>query len=117
MARRLVWMPVLPRVTVSDALNLRGRGLRVRARARWGNAAWRSQTAPAAQAERKRNSRRFKRPPQKRLFRRWYSYYGRMAACGGYQTLGGFIEQPRPLLEGRERRIAFTALRETGFQR
>ena len=29
--------------------------------------------------------------------------------------LGGFMEQPRPLFEGRERRIDFAALRETGF--
>src|SRR5580700_11116775 len=103
MARRLVWMPVLPRVTVSDALNLRGRGLRAKARARWGNTAEWSQAAPAVQAERRINSRRFKRPPQQRPFRRWYTYYGRMAASGGYQTRGGFIEQPRPLSEGRER--------------
>jgi len=40
-----------------------------------------------------------------------------MAAGGGYQTRGGFIEQPRPLLEGRERRIDFAALREAGLQR
>src|SRR5580704_4710739 len=71
MARRLVWMPVLPSVIVSDALNFRGRGLRARARPRWGKAAEWSQAVPAAQAERRRNSRRFMRPPQKRLSMEW----------------------------------------------
>src|SRR5580704_18810490 len=66
MARRLVWMPVLPRVTVSNALNLRGRGFSASAWARRGKAAERSQAAPAAQAERRRNSRRFMEPPEKR---------------------------------------------------
>src|SRR5271157_3384105 len=74
MARRLVWMPVLPRVMVSDPLNLRGRGFKVKARPRWGKAAEWSQAAPAAQAERRRNSRRFMRPPQKRSSKEWYTY-------------------------------------------
>jgi hypothetical protein len=42
--------------------------------------------------------------------------YGRMAAGGGYQTRRGFIELPRPLIEGRERSIDFAALWEAGFQ-
>src|SRR5580693_2261522 len=70
MARRLVWMPVLPRVTVSDALNLRGRGLRARACTPWGNAAECSQAAPAVEAERRRNSRRFMGPPRETSFQR-----------------------------------------------
>src|SRR5882672_5879319 len=61
MARRLVWMPVLPRVTGSAALNLRERA--GRAKARRGNAEESSQAAPAAQAVRWRNSRRFMGPP------------------------------------------------------
>src|SRR6266852_5251180 len=57
MARRLVWMPVLPRVTVSAAANLReSAGI---AKARRANAEEWSQAAPAAQAVRWRNSRRF----------------------------------------------------------
>src|SRR3989475_6700119 len=61
MARRLVWMPVLPRVTVSAALNFRGSAGRAKAR-RAKAEAWRER-APAAQAVRWRNSRRFMRPP------------------------------------------------------
>src|SRR6266851_4400246 len=62
MARRLVWMPVLPRVTVSEALNLRERG--GRAKGRRAKAALRNQAAPtAAQAVRWMNSRRFMGPP------------------------------------------------------
>src|SRR5438045_9768738 len=61
MARRLVWMAVVPRVTVSEALNLRGRAGRagaVRAKAE----GW-IQAAPAAQAVRWMKSRRFIWPP------------------------------------------------------
>src|SRR2546427_7587138 len=61
MARRLVWMPVLPRVTVSAALNFRGSAGRAKAR-RAKAEAWRER-APAAQAVRWRNSRRFMGPP------------------------------------------------------
>src|SRR6266567_5955049 len=61
MARRLVWMPVLPRVTVSAALNLRGSA--GSAKARRVNADGWSDAAPAAQAVRWMNSRRFIRPP------------------------------------------------------
>src|SRR5919109_622627 len=57
MARRLVWMPVFPRVTVSEALNFRGRGGRVRAL--WAKLEEGNQAAPAAHAARCRNSRRF----------------------------------------------------------
>src|SRR6266478_3227285 len=61
MARRLVWMPVLPRVTVSAAVNLRESAGRVRAcRA---NTPAGKKAAPAAQAVRWRNSRRFMGPP------------------------------------------------------
>src|SRR5258707_15659751 len=55
-------MPVLPRVTVSAALNLRERG--GRAKGRRAKAALRNQAAPtAAQAGRWVNSRRFMGPP------------------------------------------------------
>src|ERR1700675_1597218 len=90
MARRLVRMPVLPRITVSDALNFRGRGLRVKEWARRGKAAEWSKAAPAVQAERRRNSRRFMGPPQKRPSRGWYTHYGRMGGGGGYQEFGRF---------------------------
>src|SRR5882724_4394095 len=60
MARRLVWMPVLPRVTVSAAVNLRESA--EIAKARRANAEEWSQAAPAAQAVRWRNSRRFMGP-------------------------------------------------------
>src|SRR6266852_1838137 len=61
MARRLVWMPVLPRVTVSAAVNLReSAGI---AKARRANAEEWSQAPPAAHAVRWRNSRRFIGPP------------------------------------------------------
>src|SRR5882672_1072553 len=62
MARRLVWMPVLPKVTISAAPNLRERA--GRAKARQGNAVEWSHAAPAAQAVRWRNSRRFMGPPR-----------------------------------------------------
>src|SRR6266480_4028266 len=61
MARRLVWMPVLPRVTVSVALNLPERA--GRASGRSAKAAGWIQAAPAAQAVRWMKSRRFMRPP------------------------------------------------------
>src|SRR5258708_1791934 len=61
MARRLVWMPVLPRVTVSAALNLRESAGRTKGRV--AKAAGWIQAAPAAQAVRWRNSRRFMGPP------------------------------------------------------
>src|SRR5467141_1941195 len=61
MARRLVWMPVLPRVTVSEALNFRGSA--GRAKARRAKAEALKERAPAAQAVRWRNSRRFMGPP------------------------------------------------------
>src|SRR6267143_3554933 len=61
MARRLVWMPVLPRVTVSAALNLRESA--GRANGRCARAAVWIQAAPAAQAVRWMKSRRFMRPP------------------------------------------------------
>src|SRR5260370_977095 len=67
MARRLVWMPVLPRVTVSAALNLRESAGRTKGRV--AKAAGWIQTAPAAQAVRWRNSRRFMGPPRGGLFR------------------------------------------------
>src|SRR5215472_5506238 len=61
MASRLVWIPVCPSVTPSDALNFRGSG---------GSSSGLcvkvvegSQAAPAAQAARWRNSRRFIGPP------------------------------------------------------
>src|SRR5579859_3912849 len=61
MARRLVLMPVLPRVTVSEAENFE-------ARVCWARALRidfeLSQAAPAAVAERMRNSRRRMRPPE-----------------------------------------------------
>src|SRR6266481_2631990 len=61
MARRLVWMPVLPRITVSAAANLRESAGKLRAcRA---NTLAGKKAAPAAQAVRWRNSRRFMGPP------------------------------------------------------
>src|SRR5258708_11835934 len=61
MARRLVLIPVLPRVMVSEALNFLGSA--GRARAQLVNAvAWR-ESAPAAYVARWRNSRRFIEPP------------------------------------------------------
>src|SRR5579859_215580 len=57
MAKRLVLMPVLPNVTVSEALNLRGSG--VSSSALWVKFVEGSQAAPAAHAARCRNSRRF----------------------------------------------------------
>src|SRR5258708_39019360 len=61
MARRLVWMPVFPRVMVSEALNFRGSTGRAKARCAKAEA-WREK-APAAEITRWRNSRRFMGPP------------------------------------------------------
>src|ERR1700741_4646995 len=63
MARRLVLMPVLPRVTESEAENFAGRvwlarALRIELEL--------SQAAPRPDAERTRNSRRRMRPPKNR---------------------------------------------------
>src|SRR6202795_1643450 len=70
MASRLVWMRVLPRVTESAALNLReSAGI---AKARRANAEEWSQAAPAVQAVRWRNSRRFMGPPAGAC-RGWFS--------------------------------------------
>src|SRR5260370_40679640 len=71
MARRLVWMPVLPRVTVSEALNFRGSAGRAKAR-RAKAEAWR-ESAPAAQAVPWRDSRRFMGPPCGRRFKRQFT--------------------------------------------
>src|SRR5712671_5491074 len=85
MARRLVWMPVLPRMTVSEALNFRGSG--ARAKARRANAeAWR-ESAPAAQAERWRNSRRFMGASLRRTVETGYLLYRRLGAMFGYHGL------------------------------
>src|SRR5580693_4067657 len=56
-------MPVLPRVTVSEAENFDGRGLVARAASRSFEL---SQAAPSPEAERMRNSRRCIKPPRKR---------------------------------------------------
>src|SRR5437899_2587026 len=60
MANRLVLMPVAPRVTVSEAVNLVARGCAARVDSRVFEL---SQAAPATVAERMRNSRRRIRPP------------------------------------------------------
>src|SRR5690242_20940625 len=57
MARRLVLMPVLPSVTVSEAVNFRGSG--DSSSALCANFGEGNQAAPAAHAARCRNSRRF----------------------------------------------------------
>ena len=79
-------MPVLPRVTVSDALNLRGRGLRVNARAGRGkrrNGASCSRSAGGA----KEKFAAFHVASSETSFQGWYTYYGRMDAGSGYQEL------------------------------
>src|SRR2546423_2819 len=60
MARRLVLMPVAPKVTVSEAVNLLERGWAARVDKRVLEL---SQATPAVVAERMRNSRRRMRPP------------------------------------------------------
>src|ERR1700730_10443124 len=76
MARRLVLIPVLPRLTVSEAVNFVERVCSA--------SAFRmdlelSQAAPAAVAERTRNSRRRMGPPRKGRFVRGYT----RGPCGG----------------------------------
>ncbi len=80
-----------PNVTVSEALNLRDRGLSVKARARRGKATECNQAAPAVQAERRRNSRRFMGPPQKRPSRGWYTLMDGCVRAAVIKNWGGSI--------------------------
>src|SRR6266404_5648077 len=93
MARRLVWMPVFPRVIVSAAANLReSAGI---AKARRANAEEWSQAPPAAQAVRWRNSRRFMGPPGMAC-RGWLAgclLYRRAGEMFGYQWRKGMGTQ------------------------
>src|SRR5579864_1775656 len=63
MASRLVWIPVFPSFTLSEAVNLRESA--GTASGPCANALGGSQAAPAAQAARCRNSRRFMGPPRR----------------------------------------------------
>src|SRR5580658_6144949 len=116
MARRLVCMPVFPRVTVSAALNLRESCFREKARARWGNAAACTQAAPAVHAERRRNSRRFMRPPQRRHTRECYTPNGRRTAAAVIKNRRCSLKRVC-LFKRRDGGIDIVALREPGFQR